>query len=151
MTLKLGLYIAAALFIVALFGKTYQAGREHERTKLTAQWQAAFDKQEKESQAKEQAERDKNHAASVIYEQQIEALRTDSRPIPIVSVPKCPRRIPVSEASTTGSQPSETSADELARENGRTRAALEFSNGLREYAKDCQSIALQLNAVLGLN
>ena len=149
MTIKLGLYIVAALFIVALFGKTYQAGGNAREAKLTAKWQAQYDKQVNESRAKEEAQRNQIHEASTRYEQQIETLRNDVRHVPIVSVPKCPRRIPSPQTAAVGSEPSKASNDELDRENGRASAAIQFSNGLREYASDCQAIAIQLKEVIG--
>jgi hypothetical protein len=142
--LKIGLIALAVLFVIALFGKTYQAGRERERSIM----QVKVAKLEAESRAKEQADRDKLQAASIRYEILRDSVINDDRPVPIVSVPKCPRRSSVPSSATLASEPSETAADGLDRENGQARAAIQFSNGLREYAKDAKTYAAQLMAII---
>lgn len=143
--LKIGLIALAVLLVIALFGKTYQAGRERERSIM----QVKVAKLEAESRAKEQADRDKLQAASIRYEILRDSVINDDRPVPIVRLQKCASRATLPSATTAAGQPIEASADGLDRENGQARAAIQFSNGLREYAKDCKLVAGQLIEVIG--
>lgn len=141
MSLRIGLYIVAALFVVALFGKTYQAGKEHERAKLTAQ----YEKQLTEERARIKSAEDRANAITEAKDRErlTETRELQTRIDSLVAGPRVGVRLcePVTRSAATPGV-SEAAGDAHAAASGEgpdLRAGRDLEPELLQFAQRCET------------